>query len=177
MLTASLSTMCVFLEQLRIGAHLVSDKSQHGCWRYFRWIQQAAGVTKGAELDCKAQAITRAAPGPHERQVPGAEHIVFGHLSRVDGNTEQARALLGGKQGSAGQGTSNSRGRPFIKRLPFTAILKQDCESRFLWKTDASQSDAQTIVCESRQGHAARLRPRLQGRRAKQQGPGQDRKS
>jgi hypothetical protein len=80
--------MCIFLEQLRIGAHLVGDKSEHDCWRYFRRIQRAAWVPKGAELDSKAQAIARTTLGPHERQVLGAKHVVFGHLGSVGRDVE-----------------------------------------------------------------------------------------
>src|SRR5215831_656540 len=44
------------------------------------------------------------------------------------------------------RGLRGDGGGPFIKRLPFAAILKQDCESRFLWKFGITRSDAQTFM-------------------------------
>src|SRR5215831_20041607 len=50
------------------------------------------------------------------------------------------------------RGLRGDGGGPFIKRLPFGAILKQDCESRFLWKFGITRSDVQTFVWESSKG-------------------------
>lgn len=74
---------------------------------------------------------------------------MFCHLAGFGRDAEQPRALFGGKQGLTGHwGLRGDGGRPFIKRLPFKAIVKQDCESRFLWKSGVSRSDAQRVVCE-----------------------------
>ena len=50
MLPPGLGTMCVVFKQLRIGAHLVGNKSQHRRWQHFRRFERAAGVPKGAQL-------------------------------------------------------------------------------------------------------------------------------
>ena len=101
MLPAGLGSMRVVAKQLRIGAHLVGNKSQHGRRRHFRRLERAAGMPKHAQLDREAQAIARTALGPHERQVLGAEHVVLGHLGGFGRDAEQARTLFGREQGSA----------------------------------------------------------------------------
>ena len=56
--------------------------------------------------------------------------------------------------------------------MPFNAILQQDIESKFARNCRARQIHSQTVVCErdcpTRRRRAARLRPRLQGRRTEQ---------
>jgi len=101
MLPAGLGSMRVVPKQLRIGAHLVSNKSQHDRRRHFRRLERAAGMPKRAQLDRETQAIVRTALGPHERQVLGAEYVVLGHLGGFGRDTEQARTLFGREEGSA----------------------------------------------------------------------------
>jgi hypothetical protein len=102
MLPPSLGPMRVVFKQLRIGAHLVGNKSQHRRRRHFRRFERPAGVPEGAQLDREAQAIAGTALGPHQHQVLGTERAVLRHLGGFGGDAEQSRALFGGKQGSAG---------------------------------------------------------------------------
>src|SRR5262249_50360090 len=74
-----------------------------------------------------------------------------------------------GGLGAAFGGLLGDGGGPFIKRLPFGAILKQDCESRSLWQFGIRRSDAKPSVGERRQARrrrpVARLCPRVERRR------------
>jgi hypothetical protein len=101
MLPAGLGSMRIVPQQLRIGAHLVGNKRQHGRWRHSRRLGRAAWMSKRAELDRETQEIVRKALGAHERQVLGAEHVVFGHLGGLGRDAKQARTLFGGEEGSA----------------------------------------------------------------------------
>jgi len=100
MLPAGLGPMRVIPKKFRIGAHLVGNKSQHGCRRYFRPLERAARVPKGAQLHREAQTIAQTALGPHERQILGAQHVVLGHLGGFGRDAEHARTLFGRKEGS-----------------------------------------------------------------------------
>jgi hypothetical protein len=64
--------------------------------------QPLAGISQQAQLNREPKPVDGAPLCPDERQIIGAEDIVFGHLGVIDRNGEQASALLGGQQGAAG---------------------------------------------------------------------------
>jgi hypothetical protein len=78
---------------------------------------------------------------------------VPGHLGALGRDAEQARARLGGEQGTTWHwGASSARGgrTPFVNRLPFGADMKEDIENRNPRICRGPAPRAQTLVCESR---------------------------
>ena len=93
---------------------LVSHEADHCFRRMLARPQPLAGISQQAQLNREPKPVDGAPLCPDERQIIGAEDIVFGHLGVIDRNGEQAGALLGGQQGAAGHdglSISTTRGR------------------------------------------------------------------
>jgi hypothetical protein len=115
-----------------LSAAIVRE-GDHCLRRTFAKPQTLAGVVQQAKLNSETEAVASPSLGANERQVIGAEHVVLRHLGGIRRNTEQAGALFGRQESSARHWSLRlMSGRPSIKRLPFKAILQQDCEGRFL---------------------------------------------
>ena len=111
MLAAGLVAPRVVGERGGRDAELGGYEGQHGRGWVLAGPEALSRVAKQAKLDGEAQAVEGTALGTHQQEVLGAEHVVPGHLGRRGWDGEQAGALLGGQQGSAGHGTSG-RVRP-----------------------------------------------------------------
>ena len=111
MLAAGLVAPGIVGERGGRDAELGGHEPQHGRGRVLAGTESLSRVTQQAELDGEAQAVEGAALGTHQQKVLGAEHVVPGHLGRRGRDGEQAGALLGGQQGTAGHRTSG-RVRP-----------------------------------------------------------------
>src|SRR5215469_16932619 len=102
--------------------------------------QALARISQQAKLNREPEPVAATPFGADKRQILGAEHIMFSHLAGFGRDAEHAGALVGREQGSASRlGLRFDVGGPLINRL-FGTILKQDCESRFLWKSGAPRS-------------------------------------
>ena len=169
MLTSCLVPQRVSRERGRRDPELAGHEDNHRLREMLAASQALTGMTQQAQLDGEAEPVAGAPLGPDERQIFAAQHVMLRHLGgarwgcRTGGCAVRATVGLGGTSRPPGDG-----GGPFIKRLPFRAILKQDCESRLARHRRGRSRNAQTFVCESRQGPVARLCPRLQGRRTEQ---------
>ncbi len=106
MLAAGLVAPRVVGERCGWDAELASHEIQQRRRRLLAGTEALAWMAQQAELHSEAKAVHAAALGPQEQEVARAEHVVPGHLGRLSRNGEQAGALFGGQQGSAGHGTS-----------------------------------------------------------------------
>jgi hypothetical protein len=86
----------------RRNAQLARDEGDHRLRRMFVKAQTLARMPKQAELDRESEPVAAAPFGADERQILGAEHVMFRHFAGLGRDAEQSRALFGGKQGSAG---------------------------------------------------------------------------
>ena len=109
---------------------LASDEGDHRLGQMLAGLQTLAGMSQEAQLNGEPQPVDGAALGPDERQIIGTEHVVPRHFGGIDRDGEQARALVGGQQGTAGHEGLVAKGRSFINQLPFNAILQQGIESQ-----------------------------------------------
>jgi hypothetical protein len=100
---ASLVAGCIFGKCARGQPELPGQEGNQRFGRVLAWPQALTGVTQQAELDGEAKPIRRAAFGSDERQVLGAEYVMTCHFGAIDGDGEQAIALLGGEKSSSGQ--------------------------------------------------------------------------
>ena len=99
-------------------AELGGHEIQECRGRLLAGTKALARVAQQAELHGEADAVHAAALGTHQQEVLGAEHVVPGHLSRRGRDGEQAGALFGGQQGSAGT-WDLGRMRPIHNLLAF----------------------------------------------------------
>jgi hypothetical protein len=74
---------------------LVSHEADHCFRRMLARSQPLAGISQQAQLNRNPKPVDCAPLCPDERQIIGAEDVVFGHLGVIDRNGEQASALLG----------------------------------------------------------------------------------
>jgi hypothetical protein len=92
-----------------------ADLFRHERNHRLRWpitgAKALARVAQEAELHGEPEPVHAAPLGPDERQVVGTEHVVLRHLGALDGDGEQAIALLGGQQGTVGHGGFVPEGR------------------------------------------------------------------
>jgi hypothetical protein len=104
MFPAGLITGRVLSECARRQPKLLCDKADQRLRRVFAWPKTLTGVAQQAELDREAEPVRGTAFGPDEQQVVWGEDVMPRHLGALDGDGEQAIALLGGQKGSDGQG-------------------------------------------------------------------------
>jgi hypothetical protein len=126
MLSAGFRPAGVFPKQRRIDADLSRDESEHRRRRRLRRVQHAPRMTKRAKLNGEAQPP---APGSHEGQIVGIEHIMAGHFGCIGRDGEQSGSLLKTAGCERACRAPVSGGSSFINSLPFNTILQQDIES------------------------------------------------
>lgn len=87
-------------------AKLPRHELQHRQGRLLTRTETLTRMAQETELHSKAEAVHTAAFGPHQQQIVRTEHVVLGHLGRRGRDVEQAGALFGRQEGSAGHRTS-----------------------------------------------------------------------
>lgn len=73
---------------------LVSDERDHRFGRMLADAQALARMPQQAQLDGEAESVAAAPFGLSERQVFGAQHVVFRHPGRIRWDAEQTGALF-----------------------------------------------------------------------------------
>ena len=92
-------------------ADLFGHERDHRLGRPITGAETLARIAQEAELHGEPEPVHAAPLGPDERQVVDTEHVVSRHLGTIGWDGEQAIALLGGQQGTAGHGGFVPEGR------------------------------------------------------------------
>ena len=106
MLTASLGPLAIICPGFEGNLQLRGHLTQHGCKRFLGQCEHHTGIAHVAQLHGEAQAVGRAAPLPDDGQIGVAERVITDQVFLGVRQRQQAFALGGGQDRTAGHAVS-----------------------------------------------------------------------